>query len=79
MGGWSLNSSQPEKRSPCPGRVRAQWRQVDTENREALEVRRQWMRMLGMPEDEISEHCDITFDLSLESELESLAAVVWLQ
>jgi hypothetical protein len=58
------------------GRLRAKWRQVDTENREAIEVRRQWMALIGYGEAEINEACDNAFDLSLEDELEQLGAAI---
>ena len=70
-------SSRKETRA-CAGRLKAQWRQVDVENREAMAVRRQWMTLLGMDEDEIAEKLAVSFDLCLEDELEELLAAMWL-
>lgn len=61
-----------------PARLRAQWRSTESENREAMDVRRQWMTMLGCSEKEISEQCDHAVDLNLEYELEELAAAIRL-
>ena len=68
----------PQRGPATPSRLRAQFRQVDTENREAREVRAQWMRLMGCDEDEISEHVSGAFDLCLTDELEQLAAAMRL-
>jgi hypothetical protein len=61
-----------------PGRLRAQWRQVDTENREAIAVRRQWMTLLGCDEQEINESVAGDSDFELVEELSQLRAVIAL-
>lgn len=61
-----------------PSRIRAQWRQIDTENREAREVRVQWMRLIGCDPDEIREATFSVVDLSLVEELEQLRAAIFL-
>lgn len=68
----------PQKGPACSRRLRAQWRQVDRENREAIEVRRQWMIMLGHSDSEIQTVCESAFDLSLVEELEQLLAAIAL-
>jgi len=57
-------------------RLRAKWRQVDVENREAVAVRRQWMAIIGCDSEEIEELCSGAFDLSLKDELEQLSAAI---
>jgi beta-xylosidase len=74
-----LNESElfgPQRSPAVPGRLRAQWRQVDTENREAREVRQQWMKIIGCDEQEISEAVEASFDLTLCDELDQLAAAI---
>jgi hypothetical protein len=68
----------PQKEPTSIGRLRAQWRSVDRENREAIEVRKQWMRILGISESEISQDIKKAFDLTLAEELEQLAAAITL-
>ena len=64
----------PQKGPTTPARLKAQWRQVDQENREAIAVRREWMQVLGFSEAEIQIACDNAFDLDLADELADLAA-----
>lgn len=78
MGGWSLSGIGPQRGPATVGRLRAQWRQVDVENREAVKVRRQWMALIGCDDAEIGEACDNACDLSLEDELEQLGAAICL-
>ena len=78
MGGWlsgqrSLGGIGPQRGPATAGRLRAQWRQVDTENREAVAVRREWMSLMGLTQQEINDACEAAFDLVLEDELEELA------
>lgn len=40
----------------------------------AVEMRREWMQIIGFPEDEIEEHCNVSHDLNKDEELESLKA-----
>lgn len=61
-----------------PARLHAQWRQAEVENREAIEVRKQWMRVLGMDEEEISEDVAKCFDLDLAAELGQLSYAIEL-
>jgi hypothetical protein len=69
----------PPKKGPASmARLRAQRRSIDRENREAIEVRKQWMQMLGLSESEISRDIERTFDLTLAEELEQLAAAITL-
>jgi hypothetical protein len=68
----------PQNGPACSGRLKAQWRQVDVENREAMAVRRQWMTLLGIGEDEIAEKLAVSFDLCLADELEELLAAMGL-
>jgi len=68
----------PQKGPTTPGRIRAQWRQVDTEDREAREVRALWMRTIGFERDEIERAIECSFDLSLKEELEELLAAIRL-
>ena len=68
----------PQRMPATPGRLRAQWRQVDTENREAIAVRRQWMTMLGCDEQEIAESIVNDSDFDLVEELAQLRAVIAL-
>jgi len=68
-----------QQRMPAtPGRLRAQWRQVDTENMEAIAVRRQWMAMLGCGDQEIAESVAGDSDFDLVEELSQLRAVIEL-
>lgn len=59
-------------------RVKAQWRSVDGEHLEAVQVRRQWMEVLGMDPDEIEMHLSRSFDLCLVDELSDLLAAIEL-
>lgn len=68
----------PQKGPASTARLRAQWRSIDSENREAIEVRKQWMQMLGVSESEISRDIEKAFDLTLAEELEQLAAAITL-
>ena len=61
-----------------PGRLRAQWRQIDTENREAIAVRRQWMAMIGCDEHEIAASIAVDSDFDLVEELSQLRAAIVL-
>ena len=49
-----------------------------SENREAMAVRRQWMKLIGCSDKEIADQCDHVVDLDLEEELEQLAAAMRL-
>lgn len=64
----------PQKGPTSTARLRAQWRQVDRENAQAREVRREWMALLGCDQEEIDAACKSAFDLDLVDELEQLAA-----
>lgn len=72
----------PQRNCPqppvAPARLHAQWRQAEVENREAIEVRKQWMRVLGMDEEEIAEDIAKCFDLDLVEEIEQLSAALRL-
>jgi len=68
----------PQRMPATPGRLRAQWRQVDAENREAIAVRRQWMKLLGCDEQEINESVAGDSDFELVEELSQLRAVIAL-
>lgn len=69
----------PQRYVPATSaRLRAQWRQADVENRQAIEVRKQWMRVLGMDEEEIAEDVAKCFDLDLVEEIEQLSAALRL-
>lgn len=61
-----------------PARLRAQWRSTEAENREAMEIRRQWMTIIGCSDKEIAEQCDHAVDLNLEDELEQLCSAIRL-
>jgi hypothetical protein len=74
MLGWDLG---PQREPASLGRLRAQWRQVDVENREARKVRREWMSLLGFSDEEIRQACLVP-DLDLADELEDLAAAIVL-
>lgn len=70
----------PQRYVPATSaRLRAQWRQADVENRQAIDVRKQWMRILGFDEQEISDDVATCFDLDLVDELEQLSAALHLQ
>lgn len=73
----------PQRNCPSepikPARLHAQWRQAEVENRQAIEVRKQWMRVLGMDEEEIAEDVAKCFDLDLVDELAQLSAALHLQ
>lgn len=71
-----ISPSMVQRMPATPARLRAQWRSTESENREAMAVRRKWMKMLGCSEKEISEQCDYAVDLNLEDELEELAAAI---
>ena len=67
----------PQRYAPTnTARLRAQWRSVDAENRDALQVRRQWMALMGMSQVEIDMHTAKAVDLDLIEELEELAAAL---
>jgi hypothetical protein len=68
----------PQKGPTTSARLRARWRSTEAENREACEVRAQWMRLIGCDEAEISESLRSSFDLDLNDELEQLAAAIQL-
>jgi hypothetical protein len=71
MGGDNFG---PQKMPATSARLKAQWRQVDVEHAEAVRVRREWMAVLGISEDEINVACANSFELSLEEELDELVA-----
>lgn len=73
-----ISLSMIQRMPATPARLRAQWRSTESENREAIAVRRQWMKILGCSEKEISEQCDHAVDLNLEDELEELSAAIRL-
>lgn len=76
---WFSGGIPPQRYAPaCQARLRAQWRSTDSENREAKEVRREWMTMLGMSSEEIEYHLSRSFDLDLVEELEQLQAALAL-
>ncbi|MBL8819691.1 MAG: hypothetical protein JNL58_26940 [Planctomyces sp.] len=77
MAGWTLNGIGPQKGPATTARLKAKWRQVDRENQEAREVRKQWMTLIGCDKDEITQACN-QIDLSLEEELEQLGAAIRL-
>lgn len=56
--------------------MKARWRSVDCEHQEAIEVRRQWMKVLGLDDEEIEQHLANSFDLSLVDELGELSAAI---
>jgi hypothetical protein len=60
------------------GRIRAKWRQVHTESREAVVVRRQWMTLIGCDDDEIRESTENETDLCLQDELDCLCSAILL-
>lgn len=69
----------PQRFAPTTSaRLRAQWRQADVENREAIEVRKEWMQLMGMSEAEIATSIAKCFDLDLLYELEQLSAALRL-
>ncbi len=68
----------PQKGPSTLGRIRAKWRQVDTENREAVAVRRQWMKLIGCDDDEIRESTQNETDLCLQDELDCLCSAILL-
>ena len=57
-------------------RFRARWRSLDGEDREAVEVRREWMLLLGMDPEEVDMHLSRSFDLCLVDELAELSAAI---
>lgn len=59
-----------------PARLHAQWRQAEVENREAVEVRKQWMRLRGVSEPEIADNVAKCFDLDLAEELGQLSYAI---
>lgn len=73
-----LSPSHIERLPATPSRLRAQWRSTESENREAMVVRRQWMKLIGCSDKEIAEQCDHAVDLDLEEELEQLGAAIRL-
>lgn len=70
----SPNLIGPQKGPATPARLRARWRAVDVEHREAVAVRREWMTLIGCDVEEIDEACETEFELDLVEELEQLAA-----
>ena len=77
---WMSGGVDPRRGSPpIPARLKAQWRQTEQENREAIDVRKQWMRLSGWSDEEIETACECCFDLSLADELEDLAAAIRMQ
>lgn len=73
-----LSPNQNEVTRSTPARTRARWRSTEVENREAVEVRRRWMTVIGCDREEIDEACSTAFDLDLVEELEELAAAIRL-
>ena len=73
-----ISPSHIERLPATPARLRAQWRSTESENREAMAVRRQWMKLIGCSDKEIADQCDHVVDLDLEEELEQLAAAMRL-
>lgn len=71
-----LSPNQNEVTRPTPARTRARWRSTEVENRNAIEVRRQWMAVIGCNQEEIDEACNTAVDLDLVDELEELAAAI---
>lgn len=72
---WLSGSLIGSQKGPAiPARLKAQWRQTERENAEAIVVRRQWMALLGFSPEEIEAACVKAFDLDLVDELEQLAA-----
>jgi hypothetical protein len=75
VGGWIGGEIfGPQKMPATPARLKAQWRQVDVEHAEAIQVRREWMAVLGFSENEINVACANAFDLDLKDELDELVA-----
>lgn len=67
----------PQRYAPTnTARLRAQWRSVDAENRDALQVRRQWMALIGCCQEEIDQHTTCIVFLDLVDELKQLAAAL---
>ena len=76
MGGWALNNIGPQRMPATPARLRAQWRQTDSENRESIAVRRQWMALIGCNSAQIETACVSAFNLNLAEELHQLSAAI---
>lgn len=68
----------PQRGPIIKGRIRAQWKQIDTEHKEALAVRREWMMHIGVPAEEIDELCENSIQLDLLSELRQLESAMEL-
>jgi hypothetical protein len=68
----------PQKGPATQPRLKAQWRQIDRENREAIAVRIEWMHLLGFDGEEIADACKDAFDLDLVDELAELVAAKML-
>jgi hypothetical protein len=64
----------PQKEPRGIGMLRAMCRSVEKENREAMEVRKEWMAVLGHSQRDIEESLRKCFDLNLAEELEQLGA-----
>lgn len=73
----AMTSIGPQKMPASIPRLHAQWRQIDKENAEAINVRIQWMTLLGCDPDEIH-NATLESDLSLSDELDQLAAAIRL-
>ena len=78
MGGWSLNGIGPQRGPATLSRLHAKWRSSEGENREAAEIRRQWMELMGCDSSDIDEQCDNVRDYDLVEELEQLGAAIRL-
>jgi len=71
-----LSPNKNEVRQPTLARLRARWRSTEAENREAVEVRRQWLAIIGVDQAEIDDICEPLVDLDLAEELEELSAAI---
>lgn len=74
-----LSPNKNEIRQPTSARLRARWRSTEAENREAVAVRRQWLALIGVDQDEIDDICEPLVDLDLAEELEELSAAIRLR
>ena len=76
----SSNEARYYQRGPgYDARIRAQWRQVDTEHAEACAVRREWMALCGVSSVDIEQHIAGKFELNLDDELQQLLNVLDLK
>lgn len=74
---WASGGIPPQRYAPASSaRLHAQWRSTNGEQREATAVRREWMRTIGMTDDEIDEHFKKHVDLDLADELEELVSAI---